>query len=185
MAKSVSPEERRGVKAPAPERGNNRDDGYSAAVSERMEAMVGVDPRTTLDKLREAQKETARLRERLAEVKSKLAIYKARYGYPSHWEHERKALLARLASHERDRAGSKGEKVTESYLDEYAHSHGEYRSFLKEARQERERMEQLEAEAGELHAKIETAEGVETYYERHARLNDGLIWHSARELGAT
>lgn len=175
----------RSLRAPAPERGNNRDSGYSAAVSERMESMVGVDPRTTLDKLREAQQETSRLRAREAEVKAKLATYKARYGYPSHWEHERKALLSRLSAHERDRANNAGEKVTESYLDEYAHSHGEYRSFLKEARQERERMEQLEAEAAELHGKIETAKGVETYYERHARLNDGLIWHSARELGAT
>lgn len=175
----------RTLKAPAPERGNNRQEGYSAAVSERMESMVGVDPRQTLDLLRDAQRETSKMRAQEAQVLAKLATYRARFSYPSHWEHERKALLSRLSAHERDRAGAAGEKVTESYLDEYAHSHGEYRSFLKEAQQERERMEVLEAEAKALHGKIETAKGVETYYERHARLNDGLIWHSARELGAT
>jgi aspartokinase len=182
VTKSMSPEERR-LRAPPPQRGNTMESGYSADVSARLEAMVGVDPRTTLDKLRAAQEETSRLRAQAAEVKAKLAMYEARYAYPSHWEHERKALLSRLASHERDRVQSRGEKVTESYLDEYAHSHDEYRSFLREAKRERERMEDLRAELSEIHGKIETAEGVETYYERHARLNDSLVYHSGREIG--
>ena len=166
--------ERGGLMAPAPGQ-------YSSDVSERLEAMVGVDPRETLEKLRTAQDNTRLLRQQLAFKKAELSSYKARYGFPSHWEHERKALLARLSGNRRIELGARGEKVTESALDEYAHGHSEYRSFLEVALRDRQAMERLDAEVAKLHDDIETAKGVETYFAEHVRLNNGLIYHSARE----
>lgn len=155
--------------------------GYSADVSDRLESMVGVDPRDTLAKLREAQQVTAGLRKRIAEKKAELASYKARYGYPSHWEHERKALLSRLMNNERIKHQIRSEKFTESALESQAHAHEEYRSFLSDGLRDRQVMERLDAEVARLHGEIETAEAVEVYYERHCRLNDSLIYHSGRE----
>lgn len=166
----------RSLKAPPPA-------AYEAAVTDRIVALIGLDPRETLDKLRDAQQATSNLRREEAKLVALLASYEARYGYPSHWEHERKALLARLASHQRDKILLRGEKPTESMLDEYAHAHGEYRSFLVEAQKERAEMERLRADVARIQAEIETARAAEVYFERHARLNDALVFHSARELG--
>jgi hypothetical protein len=165
------------IMAPPPQR-------FDAEVSARLQAILGMDPRETLDKLRDAQKQTADLRREEAMVVAKLATYKARYyGHPSFWEHERKALLARLKSHERDRLLRLGDKVTEGLLDDYAHAHGEYMTFLNEAKREREKMEDLDAELTDVRGRIEIARGVEQFYERHARLNDGLVYFSGKEMG--
>jgi hypothetical protein len=160
-------------------------DPRAAESASRLEALIGVDPRETLDKLRDAQQETAKLRRREAEVVANLATYEARFSHPSHWEHERKALLSRLSGYERSRLLTLGVKFTEAMLDEYGHAHGEYRDFLDQGKRERERMEALRAELSEVRGRIEIAKGVEVYYERHCRLNDSLVWHSSKELGLT
>jgi hypothetical protein len=163
------------VKAPPP---SGR---HSADVSARLEALVGLDPRETLDKLRDAQQETARLRDREAKIAAELATFRARFSFPSIWEHERKCLLARLAAGERERAvGVK--KVSEAYLDEYAHQHSEYQRFLEMGRRDREKMEELEVQLSGIRGQIETGKGVEEYYLRHARLNDGLVWAAGKEM---
>jgi len=154
---------------------------YQADVAAKLEAVMGLDPRTTLDKLREAQQQTsAKMREK-AEVVAELASFEARYSYPSHWEHERKAMLSRLVEHRRNELHSRGEKITEGALDSYAHAHDEYRSFLNEARRERNRMQDLKARMARLNADIETYKGVEEYYSRHARLNESLVYYTGRE----
>jgi dihydropteroate synthase len=161
------------LKAPAPT-------GYSADVSARLQSLVGVDPRQTLDLLREAQQETARLRDEEAKVAGLLATYRARFSYPAMWDHERKNLLARLAAGERERlAGVR--KFSEAYLDEYARAHSEYQRFLEMGRKDREEMERLDALLSAIRGRIEVAKGVETYYSEHVRLNNSLIFHSARE----
>jgi hypothetical protein len=165
------------VRAPAPRA------QYSAETSARLEAVLGLDPRTTLDKLRDAQKETSTLQGQRAEVLAELASYEARYSYPSHWEHERKALLSRLVESRRMEMAGRGEKITEAGLDSYAHAHDEYRSFLGESRRERTRMEELKARLARLNAQVETAKGVEEYYSRHARLNESLVYFSGKEMG--
>ena len=91
---------RYGVRAPAPQEGTFLD---------RAEALIGVDPMNTLAMLSEAQGRLASLREDEAEIASEAASYEARFGYPSHFEHERKNKLDTLIEQRRNEAYQKGE----------------------------------------------------------------------------
>lgn len=162
-----------GIMAPPP--------GESGSVLDRAEALFGFQPGEVLSQLRDAQAETTRLRREEAQLAAELASYRARFAYPSHFEHERKLKLSVLKEARRAEYSRMGEKITESALDEYAHAHPEYRQFLDAGLRDRQKMEQLEANLVEVRGKIETAKGAELYFERATRMGESLIFHSARE----
>jgi len=150
---------------------------------DRIVHMLGLDPMETLEKLRVAQTETAKLKRKEADVLAILSSHEARFAYPSHFEHERKHMLASIAEDRRQQLLDAGVKVVESYLDSFSHAHPKYRRFLKGAGQERLEMETHRAELAKVRAEIETAKATETYYERLARLNESLVYFAGREAG--
>lgn len=165
---------RPGVQAPAP----------TGSMMDRAAAVFGFDPYEEVKKLREAQARTFHLREREAKLVANLASYEARFSYPSHFEHERKGKLSVIVEQRRAEARRAGEKITESALDSYAHSHLEYQQFLDRALAERKEMERLRAELVEVRGQIETARAAEVFFEKRSRISEALIYHSGKEVGA-
>jgi len=155
----------------------------TGSFKDRQQAVLGFDPHDTLDKLRAAQQATAFLRKEEARLAAEVASYRARFAYPSHFEHERKAMLSRLTESFRREAQVGNEKITNGQLDSMAHANTEYQGFLGEAYRQRQTLERLEADLIRVRGEIETARGVEVYYERLARTNESLIFHSGREAG--
>lgn len=162
-----------GVRAPAP----------AGSILDRAEALFGFEPGDILNQLKAAQEESTRLRKEEARVASLLTSYKARYGYPSHYEHERKVKLSVLKEARRAEYHRAGEKITESQLDEYAHAHPDYQNFLNEGLRDRRTMENLEAELTRIKGELETSKASEVYFERASRMGESLIYHSSREAG--
>jgi hypothetical protein len=153
------------------------------SIRERASALWGFDPEETLEKMRLAQKKLEELRDEESTLAGQLAMYEARYGYPSHFEHERKANLCTLMEGERNRQLARGEKPTEKQLDNFAHAHANYLAFLDAAKRERLEWNRLKAKLVEVQNEIEVAKGAVTYYERKARLNESMIFHSGKEMG--
>lgn len=162
---------RGGVQAPAPR----------GSITDRAEAIFGFDPFNETEKLKAAQGMTAALRGEEAEVAALASSYEARFSYPSHFEHERKAKLSVIIEQRRAEARRAGEKITEAALDSYAHSHLDYTNLLESAASQRKEWERLKARLVEIRSEIETSKAAEVYYERRIRMAEALVYHSGRE----
>lgn len=88
--------------------------------------------------------EAEALFQELAETHETWAGGAALYGPGGLWDATRKAKLALTAAEIRD--GFNGEKVTESKIDELAHSHPDYRAWLDESTKNRALWLTLDAE---------------------------------------
>jgi hypothetical protein len=148
---------------------------------ETVRALIGIDPQTVLDLYLAAQQKAAGIRERIAEVSSELATYKARYwgGDSAPSEQERKAVLARLRKRVRDEAHPN--KLTVDAVDDLARSTPQYRDYLHGEQEGRLRMELLQAELSREHGKLETALGVVEYYAKAHKSCDSLVWFAREE----
>lgn len=157
--------------------------GSVAEIEHRVQSSTGLTPRDTLAKMREALDELHRLRKEEARLHAELATYRARFNYPSHWEHERKAKLETLKESRRREMGGRGEKVTEGALDSHAHAHMEYLAFLDTSYRQRQEKERLESDLYRIQGQIETLQGVVAWYDKNNRLDEELVRVHRTELG--
>lgn len=125
----------------------------------------------------------------IAGKKAEIAELSAKYsgnskaGALSQFEHDRKALLARLQEAERHRIltaprkdGEKAAKVVEGALDSYAHAHPDYTKYLDDAREERKRFERAQAEISKLYAERAREIGVKQYITQRLKTVDALAY---------
>lgn len=157
-------------------------DKYRVVTTETVRALIGTNPQDVLDLYLEAQQRAAKIRERIKEVSANLASFKARYWASgtssSNSDLERKALLAKLRSKERDR---RTEKYTIPEIEDAAEAHPEYIGFLKAEERGRWEMERLQAEVSALKGDLETALGVVEYYSKAHKSCDGMMWFAREE----
>jgi hypothetical protein len=148
---------------------------------ERIETLVGFDPFHFLEELRNAQEEVAVLRQQEAVLVAEASPFRARYTYPSLWEHERKAKLALLSERRRNEVRQEQGKITEKELDEWAHAHPEYLKMLSRAEVGRQRLEDLDASLARVRGEIETALAVVKFFELRSRLGEELVRFRSKE----
>jgi hypothetical protein len=157
-------------------------DRYREETVETVRALIGINPQEVLDLYLASQQRAAKVRDRITEVSSELASYKARYwasGQGSSFSDlDRKALLARLMQEERNRRTS---KVTVAELEDYAHSHRQYLEYLKAEEKGRWEMERLQAQLSGLRNDLETALGVVEYYSKAHKSCESMVWFAREE----
>lgn len=128
------------------------------AVLERLEPLIGADPREILDRFAAAGGKIAELKNREARITGLLAAYRAQFtGGMTHYEHERGQILASIVERRRREILDAGEKPVETALDSYARATDEYRQWLDQKFVERREMFNLEAELAQVHADLEAA----------------------------
>jgi hypothetical protein len=144
--------------------------------------LVGTNPQDVLDLYLAAQKKAGQIREKISAVATELADYKARFWSsgtsPSHYDTERKALLAELREKVRARST---ERKTVDAIDDEARTDRRYREFIEEGGQERWQMERLQAQVSSLHRELETALGVVEYYSKAHQASQSMIWFAREE----
>lgn len=150
-----------------------------------VEALTGMDPFVVTEEFRRAGLRLREAREVEALKLSELASLRAQFygGQTSHYDHERKALLAELIEANREVLEEKGVKYTEAGLDSYAHAHPTYRRWLDEQHRRREDMHVLEAELAQARADIEAAQGEVEYHRQRLRLVEEMIRLARTERG--
>jgi hypothetical protein len=111
--------------------------------------MVGMDPEVAIYERKKAMN-------LLADKKEELAPYAAycKGGTASPMDQARKSMLATIASAERHRIRTSGNKVKEAELDEFSHAHDKYVEYLEKAKATVETMYKMEAEVVRLDADV-------------------------------
>lgn len=84
--------------------------------------------------------------QQLADTHATWAVGAARYGPGGTWDALRKSKLALLSADIRDGYAERGERVTESRLEEAAHAHPDYVAWLDESTRDRALWLALDAE---------------------------------------
>lgn len=143
----------------------------------RMQQATGVDVEAVLQDFRDSVEKVAEAGKEIARIKAEMAMLFARHGSgkasQSHFEYERKAKYSEVAEARRTellrmdpearKAAIGSDKVSEAYLESYAHANPAYLQFLEHARGEKRRLEELQAKLSLAFAKQEHAKGVQTY----------------------
>lgn len=173
-------------------------EGRKETAFDRIKSTAGVDVEPWFHELRKAGEDLLEARMKIAALKAENARLESRYGgsgaMPSHWDHERKRLLAELDTDFRMRAAAeeeayaalskeeqqgraKPQKITEGAVDAYTHQHPRYKQFLEEAGRDREAYLKYRAEIDALYAKVEHFQGVREYIIQRLRINEEAVRH--------
>lgn len=112
----------------------------------------------------------AKLHAEMDACKAAYVFLWAHYGPGGVWDHERKALLARLAQRARQELLEKGTKFTEAMIDEAARASEAYRVFLVTARENREDFERLDITLEQIRHRIRRGDSIQYLASRSARL---------------
>lgn len=154
------------------------------ALLDRLEPIIGMDPRGALDSFSAAGGEIVRLRRQEAEILGQLAAYRAQFtGGMTHYEHERSQLLASIVEERRRELIANGEKPVEGALDSYARATEQYKNWLDQKFVERREMFALEAELAQVHADLEAARLQKEEAQQAARLTEECIRFARAEMG--
>lgn len=161
---------------------------------DRIRVNTGIDTDQWFAQLQEKSGELLAKRRELSELRAQKVRLEARYGSigngMSHWDHQRKTLLAEIAEQRRaDVAQSnadllaqdpkaKPEKITEAALDDYAHAHPRYKRFLEESFGEREEYLRYRSDLDRLYGEVEHLQGVREYLVQRIRLNEEAVRHA-------
>lgn len=154
-------------------------------ILERLSGVIGTDPLAPMEQMHALNAEARRLRERAGGIRTELAPLRARFygGTASHYDHERKLLLAELMEAERRRLQEDGERVVETALDRYAHAAPEYKQWLREQHRDRERMSQLEAQIAQIDADLEGITAERSVFMQASRLAEECVRLARAEMG--
>lgn len=155
--------------------------------SERLGDELGSDPDEVLSSYREQVDNVRTAALAVARRKAHMASLASRFGARgsvSHWDAERKAVLARLMEGRRAELLAAELKVTESALDNYAHAHPDYQRYLERARVELEQYEEAQARLSESFAELEHAKGLLSYLDSKLQMMRALsfAWGSEARL---
>ena len=156
--------------------------------AEHLAGQLGTDPEKLLHAFRAQVDAVHAVAVRIARLKGELASLSAEMGargQTSHWDHERKALLASLVETRRQAALEAGEKITESALDSYARAHHDYRAFLDAGRRQLEEFEHRQADLSEAFADLEREKGVQAYLEARLNLVKSITYAYGAEVRLT
>lgn len=88
----------------------------------------------------------------------------ARYGPFGTWDHERKAMLASLRLIARANAVKNGVKMTEAAIDDEAHGHPDYLTFVTQALHDRAKLNTLDAQVDALDFTINRGQSLMRHY---------------------
>lgn len=163
----------------------------------RLAPDVGGDPEAILQRFREQVEAVAIANRRIAGLKARMAQLEARYGRSgtagSHWEHDRKQLLAEIAEDVRlryqkdpdmvtDAKGNTREApLTDGRCSDMAHAEVRYKRFLAESLREREEYAKLHAELSDAFADQEKERGVQEYLRARLDMMKSLTYAWAAE----
>lgn len=161
---------------------------------DRIATSTGLDMEGFFQELREASSKLLEKRKELSLLRAQRVRLEARYGSHgqslSHWDHQRKTLLAEIAEQRREDLRvaneaalgqdpkAKPEKLTESALDDYAHAHPRYKQFLEESYGERMEYVGYKAQLDQLYGEVEHLQGVREYLIQRIRLNEEAVRHA-------
>lgn len=167
--------------------------------SQRIGTELGTDPETLLQQYREQVDRAHKAALAVAKQKARMAQLASRFGgkgnQGGHWEFERKAKYSEIAearrldllglSKEEMRQAIGTDRLTESYLDSYAHSTEEYRRFLERARVEMEQYQEADAKLSELFADLAHEKGILAYLEARVQTLRSLSYAWGSEIRNT
>lgn len=166
---------------------------------DRIAAGTGIDMEHFFAELQKAGNDLLAKRRELAALRAERVRLEARYGSTgqsmSHWDHQRKSLLAELdqtyradmqlaeeeylkLDKEEQKTVAKPQKVTEGSADAYTHAHPRYKQFLEESLAERTEYVGYRAKVDALYAEIEHLQGVREYLVQRIRLNEEAVRHA-------
>lgn len=162
-----------------------QDNGAGDFVS-RMGGELGGDPdqllqeyRNQVDRVREAALAVARHKAQMVRLETRFGKFGL---FGSHWDAERKVLLAELSEEERvkykrnpdTKTDAKGVTtevaITDGRVDDLAHAHPRYRRFLEDTLREREEHARLGVALSEAYTELEHAKGVQAYLEARLQM---------------
>lgn len=149
---------------------------------------LGLDPEQLLQSYRDQVDTVHQASIRVARIKADLARLAAEHGsrgQNSHWDHGRKALLAKLSEARRAELLAAGEKVVEKALDTEAHAHHDYLAFLDRGRRELEEYEHRQADLSEAFADLEREKGVLAYLDARLTVFRTLAYSYSAEARLT
>ena len=137
---------------------------------ERIKAQIGMDPEVAIRERKQAAYMVATIKEKLAEF---WGVYRG--GTASPYDQQRKLQLSKISKRYRDECKANGTKVTERELEEYAHAHEDYETFLDESTVQIKTMYSLEAELAK--AEADVAE-----WDRLLELVRSMIYWNSNEM---
>jgi hypothetical protein len=153
---------------------------------------VGGDPDEVLQEYRDQIDRVHAASMQVAQQKAHMVRLEVRFGKSnqagSHWDAERKVLLAEISEEERvkyrrnpeqttDSKGvTKDVSLTDGRVEDLAHAHPRYRKFLDETLREREDYARASVKLSEAFAELEHAKGIQAYLEARLQMMRSLTY---------